>query len=210
MGDVANSLTTVSIQGHVCAPGRDEQAWRDFCQRYQPLIAQWCRPWRLQAADVEDVTQRVLERVFTRVHTYDPRRGRFRGWLRTVVDNAVKDFLRARGRRPDQAAGDSDVAGLLDAIAQPASIDGLVEDLDSSLRGDADAVWARVERAFEPKTLLAFRRVLLEDRPIAEVAAELGKSYAAVCMAVRRVKDKLLAEGAWLAAQRLKAEEDGP
>ncbi len=150
----------------------------------------------------------MLERVFTRINTYDPARGGFRGWLRSVVENAVKDFVRGLRRRPgDRGSGDSDVAAFLQAVAQVETIDPMVHDLDSSLRCDLDAILARVEEQVEPATRRAFRMIVLEGRPIAEVAAELGKSYAAVCMAVNRVKKKLRAEGAWLTARRQDAED---
>jgi RNA polymerase sigma factor (sigma-70 family) len=197
MGSDSDSTTSLTLLKVLCGPDRDEQAWCDFCDRYKPLIERWCRRWPLQAADVEDVTQQVLERVFARITTYDPARGGFRGWLKTVVENAVKDLLRSVRRRPgDRGAGDSDAAEALQAVAEPETIDALVEELDSSLRRDLEAILARVEQDVAPETMSAFRMTFLEGRPIADAAAALGKSYAAVCMAVNRVKKKLRAEGA--------------
>src|SRR6202011_1715359 len=137
--------------------------------------------------------------VFTKINTYDPARGGFRGWLKTVVDNAVKDFLRGRGRRPgDQGAGDSNVAELLQAIAQPESVDSLVQELDTSLRRDLDEILARVEKEVKPDTMRAFRMTVIQGQSIKDVAAQLGKSYAAVCMSVKRVKEMLRAASAQL------------
>ncbi|HEV3081466.1 MAG TPA: sigma-70 family RNA polymerase sigma factor [Gemmataceae bacterium] len=202
MGNPVDFSTSLTLLRLLCAPDRDELAWRGFCDRYQPLIDRWCRRWLRQTADVEDVTQNVLGRVFTKIHTYDPNRGGFRGWLKTVVENAVKDVLRGQRRRPgDRGTGDSDIAKMLQAVAQPETIDVLAQDLDSNLRRDLDAILARVEQEVEPVTMRAFRLTALEGRPIAEVATELGKSYAAVCMAVNRVKKKLRAEGARLNEQ---------
>ena len=211
MGDAAGATTSLTLLRVLCGPDTDERAWREFADRYQPLIGCWCRRWRLQEADAEDVTQKVLLRVFTSVASYDPARGAFRGWLKTVVENAVKDFLRGVSRRPgDRGSGDSDVADALQAVAQPETIDALVRDLDDSLRRDLDAILARVEKQVEPDTMRAFRLTVLEGRPTAEAAAELGKSYAAVCMAVNRVKKKLRAEGARLNERSPTAEEESP
>jgi RNA polymerase sigma factor (sigma-70 family) len=211
MGDDADCSTSVTLLRLLGGPVRDDQAWRRFFSRYEPLIGRWCRRWGLQPADVEDLTQKVLVRVFTRINSYDPDRGGFRGWLKTVVENAVKDFLRGLHRRPaDRGTGASDVADFLQAVAQPETVDGLVQDLDSSLLQDLDAMLARVEQDVEPGTMRAFRLAVLEGRPLAEVARELGKSYAAVCMAVNRVKKKLRAEGARLNEPPPAVEEGTP
>jgi RNA polymerase sigma-70 factor (ECF subfamily) len=206
--DSATSLTLLRI---LAGPEKDEGAWRVFHQRYRPMIHHWCGRWRLQEADVEDVCQTVLERVFTKINTYQPDRGRFRGWLKTVVENAVRDFLRGCDRRPgDRGSGDSGGGRLLQAIAQPETIDTLVEELDTNLRRDLEAILACVERAVEPDTMRAFRLTCLEGRPITEVAADLSKSYAAVCMAINRVKKKLRAEGAKLHETLPPGSEDRP
>jgi RNA polymerase sigma-70 factor (ECF subfamily) len=191
--DDATSLTLLRV---LCQPEKDDEAWRVFCERYRPLIQRWCTRFRLQAADVDDVSQKVLQRVFSRISSYDPERGhRFRGWLKTIVENAVKDLLRSGARRPgDRGSGDNDT--LLQNIAEPGSIDALVNELDTSLQRDLADIVARVEKEMTPETMSCFRQVMLEGQAIADVAADLGKSYAAVCMAVQRVKKKLRAEGA--------------
>jgi hypothetical protein len=68
--------------------------------------------------------------------------------------------------------------------------------LDTSLQRDLTEILARVASAVAPDTLGCFRRVVLEGQAIADVAAQVGKSYAAVCMAIQQVKKKLRAEGA--------------
>jgi RNA polymerase sigma-70 factor (ECF subfamily) len=207
----ASDETSLTLLNLLCAPEKDETAWRVFVERYEPLIRHWCIRQRLQAADVEDVCQTVLQRVFTRISTYDPGRGGFRGWLKTVVANAVKDFLRTRGRRPgEQGAGGTEGADILQALAQPETVDSLVQELDTGLRRDLEEILARVEKVVEPDTMRAFRWTLLEGRSIADVAAQLGKSYAAVCMAVNRVKNKLREEGAKLGRPPHGATEDQP
>jgi len=198
MGSVSDSATSLTLLRILAGPEKDEAAWRVFHQRYRPMIHHWCGRWRLQEADAEDVCQTVLERVFTKINTYEPDRGRFRGWLKTVVENAVRDFLRGCDRRPGDRGSGNSGGELLQAIAQPETIDTLVEELDTNLRRDLEAILARVEGAFEPDTMRAFRLTFLEGRPISEVAADLSKSYAAVCMAINRVKKKLRAEGAKL------------
>src|SRR6202042_2359597 len=106
MGTTPDPATSITLLTALCGLEKDEAAWRVFFERYEPMIRRWCIRQQLQWADVEDVTQQVLQKVFTKINTYTPNRGAFRGWLKTVVDNVVKDFLRGRDRRPgDQGSG---------------------------------------------------------------------------------------------------------
>jgi RNA polymerase sigma-70 factor (ECF subfamily) len=205
MGTAGESSTSLTLLSILCGPEKDEDAWQRFCQRYQSMIRRWCKRWRLQDADVDDVTQKVLKKLFTSIKSYDPDRGGFRSWLRTIVTNAIKDLQRSRARRPgDQGSGDSDVADILNALSQPDTLASLVQELDTSLRQDLDEILARVEKAFDPETMRAFRLTVLEGQPTKDVAAQLGKSYAAVCVGVRRLKKRLEEEGAKLRERRAK------
>src|SRR5262249_15809742 len=97
--------------------------WRTFVARYGPKISGWCRQWRLQQADVENVTQDVLCKLVRVLpnFVYDPGKGTFRGWLKTVTDNAVKESL-----KKDRING---------VVAPPDVIEGLKpsEDLQNNL-----------------------------------------------------------------------------
>jgi RNA polymerase sigma-70 factor (ECF subfamily) len=202
MGSSDESATSVTLLSVLCQPEKNEEAWRLFYERYQPLIHRWCARFRLQAADLDDVCQQVLKRVFTSVGTYDAQRGdRFRGWLKTVVENVVRDLARTAGRRPgDRGSGDSDVVQALQEIAEPETISNLADELDGSLQRDMAEIVGRVKQDVAPDTWRCFEAVVLEGKTIDETAVQMGKSYAAVCMAIQRVKKKLRAEGARLGA----------
>jgi RNA polymerase sigma-70 factor, ECF subfamily len=203
MDDADNAKTSLSLLKRLRGP-ENERAWQDFCERYMPLMLGWCSRRGLQSADAEDVSQRVLEALFKRIDSYDPSKAPFRGWLKAVVENAIKDFLRARDRHPGaQGSGDSNIAAFLLAYAERRTLDGLVEELDSTLRRDLDRVrrdleeiLSRVTASFSPASVEAFRLVELEGQEIADVAKQLGKSYAATCQAIYRVKTKVGEEGA--------------
>jgi RNA polymerase sigma-70 factor (ECF subfamily) len=177
---------------------QDASAWQRFLGRYQPLILGWCHRAGLQADDAAEVAGAVLLKVVAALgkSQYDPQR-RFRPWLKTVVDNAVRDLYRARGRRPgDRGQGGEAGAEALERLAAPGSVGALVEELDGELEGERQRLHQAMERArarVEPHTWSAFWQTAVEGRPGAAVAADLGLKVASVHMAKSRVV-KLLRE----------------
>ena len=186
-----SSCTRVSLLVRIQNDPTDQQAWMEFVQRYGPKIHAWTRQWRLQESDAEDVTQNVLLKLATklRTFTYDPALS-FRGWLRTLTQNALSDFLSER-RRPGQGSGDSQVALVLDSVeAREDLLQRLEEEFDRELLEEA---MARVRLRVAPQTWEAFRLTALEGRPGAEAADLIPMQVAQVFVAKRRVQ-KLLQE----------------
>src|SRR5262249_42232340 len=96
MADVLESRTGSTLWDVLRNP-MDNGAWKTFVQRYGPKISGWCRQRGLKRGGVEEVTQIVLVKLVQalRKFTYHPRKGRFRGWLKVVTDNAVADYRKA-------------------------------------------------------------------------------------------------------------------
>ena len=70
----------------------DQQAWAEFDDRYGPMIRGWCRHWFPR--ETEDMVQDVFSELVNRLRTfeYDPARGRFRGWLKTLTHRLMADL----------------------------------------------------------------------------------------------------------------------
>jgi RNA polymerase sigma-70 factor (ECF subfamily) len=198
-------LTSPSLLRHLGDPNHREAAWRTFLQRYQPLISGWCRRTGLTHDDAEEVTAAVLSRLVTtlRDFVYDPAH-RFRGWLKTLVENEVRCLYRQRARRPgDRGSGHPLVHLRLAQLQVPDVIDELVEQLDDTLTRDlrdAEEVTRRVQSRVEPATWQAFWLTAVGKESGRDVADRLGLTVAAVYMAKRRVGQMLRAE-----AERLHA-----
>ena len=60
---------------------------------------------------------------------YDPARGSFRGWLKTVTNNAIRDFLKNISRA-GRGSGDSQVQRNLTAIQAPEAIEALAASIE--------------------------------------------------------------------------------
>jgi RNA polymerase sigma-70 factor (ECF subfamily) len=172
-------------------PG-DQVAWTLFVRRYGPMVETWCRHWGLQPADADDVTQTVLLKLAARLRgfTYDPAR-RFRGFLRTVAQNAWRDFLADRGRG---GVGSGDTA-VLAALREEPARDDLADRIEQAFDQELLAVAeARVRARVEPKTWEAFRLTAVDGLSGADAAARLGLQVAAVFKAKSRVQQMLRAE----------------
>src|SRR5262245_15106637 len=76
------------------APAR-ELAWEDFHRCYAPMIAGFARKMGAKSQDREDVVQDVMTGLFSasRNFVYDPRKGRFRGFLKVCTFRAVRRRL---------------------------------------------------------------------------------------------------------------------
>src|SRR5262245_9381058 len=89
----------------------DAAAWQRFDSLYRPLLQTWLRRYSLQAQDADDLVQQVLEVIVRDLPTfhYDPAKGQFRGWLKAIVVNRLRDYWRSHQSRP-QTGGDSSAA----------------------------------------------------------------------------------------------------
>src|SRR6516164_639122 len=63
MTDSSVSTTSVSLLSRIRRDPSQPETWNEFVKRYAPKIYRWCRQWRLQEADAEDVTQNVLAKL---------------------------------------------------------------------------------------------------------------------------------------------------
>jgi len=167
-------------------PG-NSQAWGEFMSIYQPLLTRYSRSRGLGAADAEDVAQHCLTVITQKIQDfeYDPRYGRFRAWLRKMVDNRIVDLLR---RRHERCADSSDFRRPQQRERSPDEVWGQIW-LEEHLRHCMRVVKAQVA----PKTFEAFFRTAINEQPVETVCAELGMTanqlYVARSRVTRRLQD---------------------
>jgi RNA polymerase sigma-70 factor (ECF subfamily) len=173
----------------------DQEAWTEFLERYAPRIYGWCRRYQLQEADAADVTQEVLGRLVRAMRTfeYDASRGSFRGWLKTVTNNAIRDFGQSL-RRPGRGTGDSATVKNLEAIQAPDALAALTLTIEAEAERELlREAETRVQLRVKPHTWQAYHQTAVELRPAAEVAVALNMPVGEVYVAQSRVL-KLLSQ----------------
>jgi RNA polymerase sigma factor (sigma-70 family) len=168
----------------------DGLAWERLSEVYTPLLARWAARSGVPPVDRDDVVQEVLIVVVQRVAEFEHQRpGAFRSWLRSILANKLRGyFAKQRNATP----------GIdFDSLADPHSVLGRQLDAEHNafvvLR-----VMSLIEHDFEPRTWLAFRRVVLSGESTADVARDLNMSLNAVVLARGRVMKRMRQEiGAW-------------
>jgi len=172
----------------------DQSAWHEFVEIYRPVILRLARQKGMQEADADDVAQQVLAAVAKAVERreHDPKRAKFRTWLKRVAHNAILNAL-TRGK-PDRGSGDS---ALLAVLHQRESPSGPASDLLLLEYRREVFRWAarQVRQEFQQATWDAFWRTAVEGRAVEVVAEELAKNpgavYAARSRVMRRIQEKV-------------------
>ena len=79
----------------------DKESWKTFERIYGGIIQSYCRHWKLQPNDADDIVQEVLSAVAKQIQNfeYDPAKGRFRAWLGTITANRIKRLLSQKQNR---------------------------------------------------------------------------------------------------------------
>jgi RNA polymerase sigma-70 factor (ECF subfamily) len=178
--------TPVSLLERLRRRGEPD-AWDRFVELYTPLLYYWARRVGLQESDAADLVQEVFTVLVQKLPEFSYDRSKsFRAWLRTVTLNKWRERQRRAGSRREEGAG------ALSGLADPDPAEAL---------WDAEYRQQLVRRAlevmqgeFQPATWKACWSVVVEGRPVADVAAELGLSPGAVRSAKFRVLTRLRGE----------------
>jgi RNA polymerase sigma factor (sigma-70 family) len=156
-----------------------ELGWNEFAEKYSRIIAGFARNAGLPSQEADDVLQDVLLGFFrvSNRFEYDPKKGRFRGYLKRVTLNAIR--ARHRKKRPTTGFDDT---------------------VDPPVESDLDAAWDRqwteqlLQRAMgearnevEERTWQAFELYGVRGVPAEEVAKETKMTPAAIRHAKMRI-----------------------
>lgn len=188
----SSTATSLSLLERV--RGGDSAAWDRLLALYAPLVYRWCRRWDLPEQDIADIFQDVFQAVATHLATFRKQNegDTFRGWLRTIAQNKVRDHFRKLGREPGGAGGTEAqirFANLPVAASEAQDSTGPVSE-HSLLRRALELI----RNEFEDRTWQAFWQTAVEGRGGKDVAIDLGMSPGAVRVAKSRVLRRLREE----------------
>ena len=172
----------------------DEARWARFVELYEPAIREFIRLQDpdVPAADRDDLVQETFARLVPalRNRVFDPKKGRFRNFLATVVRRLMIDRLRA------QSARRTDGTVPLEDVEPAAETPAAAELVDMKWR--LARHHAAVEHVFAKSALSEqSRRVYLmsevEGLAMKDIAAKLGLAPNAVRRIASRVRKMIAA-----------------
>jgi RNA polymerase sigma-70 factor, ECF subfamily len=174
------------------AQADDAEAWEQLVRAYSRRIYRWCRMDGLQAADAANLVQEVLRSVASGLAEFrhDRAGDTFRGWLRRITQNKIRDHFRRERRQPAHAAGGTDayeqLANLPDAEASASWVESRLAATNAPQLDPA--IVAQVRNEFSARDWQLFWRVVVDGQSAGEAGAEVCVS----ANAVRLVKMRIL------------------
>ena len=170
---------------------KDEQnefAWREFVCSYEGFLIQLARRQGVPERHIPDVTQQILLVIAKSIDGWkdDGNAASFRRWLSTVSRNVVIRFM---SRERKQAGG----IGGSDLVAQLQMVEDKPDEQHVRQYQHELIVWAaeQVRHEFLESSWRAFWATVIDERPVDEVAAELGVSPGSIYMSRSRIMAKI-------------------
>lgn len=164
---------------------QDNRGWIEFDRLYRPLLVRFARSRGLTGHDADEIAQQCLEIIVQRIGTFR-RRKSFRGWLRRMVDNKVKQFYAQRVRHHPTEPED---------VAEARAAEDPTEPWDAQWdRTHIMYCLANLRDTFASHTLRAFELYVLHDQPVEEICRQLGMSpnqvYVAKSRVIKRIQSR--------------------
>jgi RNA polymerase sigma-70 factor, ECF subfamily len=173
----------------------DSAAWETLVGLYGPVVYRWVRRWDVSEHEAADVFQDVFQSLAKNIGRFRKENAgdTFRGWLRRITDNKVRDHLRRLGRQPGGEGG-TEAQLRLASLPEPSSRQGDESASDNEPAGLLRAAVELIRSEFETRTWQAFWLTAVEGKSPAEIAGALGMSGGAVRVAKSRVLKRLREE----------------
>jgi RNA polymerase sigma factor (sigma-70 family) len=160
--------TRVSVIVGVCQ--QDPARWREFDAIYRPMLLRYLSKRGLKQSDADEVAQDIFVKLLGGIRTYERSRCKFRSWLFSLAHNALIDH--ARRRASYRKAIDGWAVHVLEATSSDSlkmaeewrtiHREKILEHALETVRSSASATaWA------------CFQQRLIQNRPAAQIAAEL-------------------------------------
>jgi RNA polymerase sigma-70 factor (ECF subfamily) len=161
----------------------DEISWKEFYASYRPLILLRSGDLGLTQTEKEDLVQIVMAEFFkgSRDFQYDRSRGRFRDYLKSIINNQAVSILR---KRKNLEVGLDDHEFIL--------ANGLEQAWDDEWQGHLmNMAMDELKNCVEPVTYQAFYLYAMQGQKSAEVAEFLNMSVNSIYVAKNRCLEQL-------------------
>lgn len=162
----------------------EQEAWNEFYRKYRAMILAIGKKYHLPERESEDLMQEVAAVCHQQLQTfiYEPEHCRFRSFLFKVAENLSRNL-----RRKCTPAPSAELKKI-----QPDTVPGLDEEI---MREYQNFMLERslliLKGSVDSETYLVFEMLIVENRPIPDVAAITGKTANALYGIKHRCLKKL-------------------
>ena len=140
----------------------DDDSWTEFIQYYQGFIKSVLIRSGVHNSDVEDMSQTLVLKLWKKLpdFNYQPQKGLFKAWLKTIIRNSVSDYFKTAAKENNVAYEESTV------------------DINTAYDEEwmvyiAELAWKNIQNKFEDKVLTIYARLAKGESP--EVIAQETK-----------------------------------
>jgi RNA polymerase sigma-70 factor (ECF subfamily) len=189
--------TSVSLLERIASRNQEED-WNRLLSIYRPFIDQQVRRYPQLLDQADDIAQEIAMLLLRELPNFQRQRtGSFRAWLRQVAVNQLRNASRKRKSQPIAIGDSPNIDAMLDELSDPASLAAQRWDAEHD-REVLRRVVEIVRQDVNPTHWRAFQAHVLDEKPVALVAKELGISENVVLLAKSRITKKMQLEAAGL------------
>ena len=177
----------------------DAESWKDFFDTYSRLLYSVAIQAGFGEAEAQDVVQETIIAVARRMpdFQYDPARGSFKAWLRSIIQRRIIDRWRQRSRRPaiaEDRPSESSRTALIHRIPDPSPLQ-LEQIWETEWQNHLFSLaLRRVREQSTARDFQIFEFLVLKQWPMQKVVAALQVKEAHVYVAKSRVLARFRAE----------------
>ena len=171
---------------------QDARSWQEFVIHYQGYIHRLARRMGVNHHDAQETVQDVCIKAWKALptFTYDPGKGRFRGWLWQVTANEVRMRWRRQRHETQLPPGEEDA---INEIPDPSTPTAEKWAEDEWREHVTTIAWQNVSGEFEERTRQVFE-LLSKGSTTEQVATQLNLAPSSIYVYKKRVQDRLKAE----------------
>ncbi len=178
---IEETVSTVATSLLNRAKQNDQESWNRLVEFHAPLVYRWCRSKGLSADDALDVGQEVFKAVAKNLDHFDRDQDHhsFRGWLRRITENKIRDHWRHKQREPTM-------------VEECDSLVYAADEIDEATVGsDVNTVLVQIlqyaKDRISPQHWDVFWDLVVEEQAAADVAEKYGLQRHNVYMIKSRV-----------------------
>ena len=142
-------------------------AWREFDAIYRPMLGRFARARGLDDSSADDIVQFAMMAIAEHIggFDYNPDKGRFKAWLRTIVNNRIRNRVAARHEEEAQTRDFKRDDRREETPDEMFDRMWMKEHLDFAMN--------EVRLGVEPSSWEAFEALVIRDEPIEAVSERL-------------------------------------